>query len=104
ARTPDSLDAVRAEVGGAAHHPVVAAALARLDMVAKEPDPAHARRIAALVARLIGAAELVRHAPPAVADLYCATRLGNGGDRVFGDLPDGYPVREIVGAVTPQVS
>jgi putative acyl-CoA dehydrogenase len=29
---------------------------------------------------------LVRHAPPAVADAFCAGRLGEGG-RVFGTLP-----------------
>ena len=31
---------------------------------------------------------LVRHAPPAVADAFCAGRLGDGG-RVFGTLPRG---------------
>jgi putative acyl-CoA dehydrogenase len=28
----------------------------------------------------------VRHAPPAVADAFCAARLGEGG-RVYGTLP-----------------
>jgi putative acyl-CoA dehydrogenase len=31
---------------------------------------------------------LVRHAPPAVADAFCAGRLGEGG-RVYGTLPPG---------------
>jgi putative acyl-CoA dehydrogenase len=31
---------------------------------------------------------LVRHAPPAVADAFCASRLGDGG-RAFGTLPAG---------------
>lgn len=101
ARTPESLEVVRAEIAEVAHlHPEIGSALARLDAVAKEPDPGHARTLAALIARLLAAAELTRHAPPALADLYCATRLGVGGDRVLGDIPDGYPVREIVDAVT----
>ena len=31
---------------------------------------------------------LVRHAPPAVGDAFCAARLGDGG-RAFGTLPAG---------------
>jgi putative acyl-CoA dehydrogenase len=66
-------------------------------------DPAEARIISSLAARLIAASLLIRQAPPEVADLYCATRLGGRGDRVLGELPVlGYPLREIVDAVTPQ--
>ncbi|MEU8652216.1 hypothetical protein [Streptomyces sp. NPDC048737] len=31
----------------------------------------------------------VRYAPPAVADAFCATRLGGGRGHCFGTLPDG---------------
>jgi putative acyl-CoA dehydrogenase len=102
ARTPASWEIVRAEVSAAAaSHPEVGAALARLDALAAGPDPRHARTIAALVARLLAASELTRLAPEPVADLYCATRLGQGGDRVLGDIPDGYPIRAIVEEITP---
>ena len=101
-RNPESFEAVRAGVSEvASERPAIGAALARLEAEAARPDPAHARAIASLVARLVAASELVRHAPPEVADLYCMTRLGAGGDRVFGDLPDGYPLRRLVDATTP---
>jgi putative acyl-CoA dehydrogenase len=38
---------------------------------------------------------LVRHAPPAVADAFCAGRLGEGG-RVYGTLPQGVDASAIV--------
>jgi putative acyl-CoA dehydrogenase len=42
------------------------------------------------------AALLVRHAPPAVADAFCAGRLGDGSGRVFGTLPKGVDAEAIV--------
>lgn len=40
----------------------------------------------------------VRHAPADVAEIYCATRLGDRGDRVFGDLPPGLRLADVVAA------
>jgi putative acyl-CoA dehydrogenase len=56
-------------------------------------------RARALVERLalaLQASLLVRHAPPAVADAFCAGRLGGGGGRVFGTLPAGVDAPAIV--------
>jgi len=39
---------------------------------------------------------LVRHAPPAVADGFCAARLGDERARTFGTLPRGVDGRAIV--------
>jgi len=52
-------------------------------------DPAAARRIAQAIATTCAASILVRHAPAAVADAYCATRLGPraSGGGAFGALP-----------------
>jgi putative acyl-CoA dehydrogenase len=47
-----------------------------------------ARRVVEDLAVALQASLLVRHAPPAVADAFCAGRLGEGG-RVFGTLPRG---------------
>jgi putative acyl-CoA dehydrogenase len=47
-----------------------------------------ARRLVEDMAVALQASLLVRHAPPAVADAFCASRLGDGG-RVFGTLPPG---------------
>ena len=44
---------------------------------------------------------LVRHSPPAVADAFCAARLGGGSGRVFGTLPAGVDARAIVDRALP---
>lgn len=103
ARRPDSADALLVElVAAGGNHPAYQAAVRELGtMLTGGPDPAAARRLSSLVARTFAAALLLRYAPPPVADLYCATRLGWVGERVFGELPAGYPTRAIVDAVTP---
>ena len=68
------------------------------------PDAEYAaRRLAGQITLTLQAALLVRHAPAAVADAFCASRLGTGegagpgGPGVpFGTLPDGVPVGEIL--------
>ncbi|HEY7213017.1 MAG TPA: acyl-CoA dehydrogenase family protein [Thermoanaerobaculia bacterium] len=47
-----------------------------------------ARRLVERLALALQASLLVRHAPSAVADAFCASRLGGGG-RAFGTLPAG---------------
>jgi putative acyl-CoA dehydrogenase len=47
-----------------------------------------ARRVVEDLALTLQASLLVRHAPPAVADAFCAGRLGDGG-RAYGTLPAG---------------
>ena len=44
---------------------------------------------------------LVRHAPPAVADAFCASRLGGDRGRAFGTLPPGLDPAAIVARATP---
>jgi putative acyl-CoA dehydrogenase len=52
------------------------------------------RRLVEDLAVAFQASLLVRHAPPAVADAFCASRLGGGG-RVFGTLPGGLDLPSI---------
>ncbi len=47
------------------------------------------------LALALQASLLVRHAPPEVADAFCAGRLGDGG-RVYGTLPSGVDAAAIV--------
>ncbi|HEV3378703.1 MAG TPA: acyl-CoA dehydrogenase family protein [Thermoleophilaceae bacterium] len=54
-----------------------------------------ARRMVEELALALQASLLVRHAPPAVADAFCASRLGEGG-RVYGTLPAGVDAPAIV--------
>jgi putative acyl-CoA dehydrogenase len=48
-----------------------------------------ARRLVERLAVLTAASQLLRHAPPAVADAYVASRLDGGTRGHFGDLPPG---------------
>jgi putative acyl-CoA dehydrogenase len=100
-RSPGSVDAFRAELA------LAAGADSRLDQAAERlwreladvvADPAgapfQARRLAGLLTVTMQAALLARHAPAAVSDAFCATRLagqgGLGGPAVsFGMLPGG---------------
>lgn len=59
-----------------------------------------ARRLAGLIASLLQGALLVRHAPPPIADAFCASRLGSaaagGPGYAFGTLPDGLELLSVV--------
>jgi putative acyl-CoA dehydrogenase len=46
---------------------------------------------------------LVRHAPPAVADAFCASRLAGDGGLSYGTLPPGVDARAIVERHLPPV-
>lgn len=59
-----------------------------------------ARALVEDLAVALQASLLVRHAPAAVADAYCAGRLGGGG-RVYGTLPAGVDARSIVDRALP---
>ncbi|MBP2303397.1 acyl-CoA dehydrogenase family protein [Azospirillum picis] len=48
-----------------------------------------ARRLVERLALALQAAELLRHGPPAVADAFCASRLGGDWGQAFGTLPAG---------------
>jgi putative acyl-CoA dehydrogenase len=60
-----------------------------------------ARRIVEELALALQGSLLVRNAPPAVADAFCAARLGAEGGRVYGTLPAGVNARAIVDRALP---
>ena len=62
-----------------------------------------ARRLAGQMAACLQASLLVRFAPPAVADAFCATRLGGDYNGTLGTLPLGTDLRSIVERTTPVV-
>ncbi|HEX2085288.1 MAG TPA: acyl-CoA dehydrogenase family protein [Solirubrobacteraceae bacterium] len=72
-----------------AHLGAVRAALA-------EPSQWTARALVEDLALAFQASLLVRHAPPFVADAFCAARLGEGRHRAFGTLPAGVDAAAIV--------
>lgn len=59
-----------------------------------------ARRLASRMALCLQGSLLVRFAPPEVADVFCASRLGTSYDGVFGAL-DGGDLKAIVERTTP---
>ncbi len=105
ARTPAALDAFLAEVETAA------GADARLDaFVAEVRDEfadlesiePRARRVVEKMALALQGSLLVRHAPPAVADAFCAARLAGDAGLNFGTLPAGCGFEAIVERQTPK--
>lgn len=63
------------------------------------PDPAlhsQARRLAERMALTLQASLLLRYAPPAVSDAFCATRLGGDWGKAFGTLPTGAETEHII--------
>ncbi len=62
-----------------------------------------ARRLAGLMAACLQGALLVQHAPAAVADAFCATRLGQEYGGTLGTLPRGIDLASIVDRTTPTV-
>jgi putative acyl-CoA dehydrogenase len=60
-----------------------------------------ARHVVDAMALAIQAALLVQHAPPAVADAYCASRLQGVGHRQYGTLPRGVDCAALIRRATP---
>jgi putative acyl-CoA dehydrogenase len=66
------------------------------------PDESHARHFVGLAARALCGSLLVRFAPPAVADAFCATRLGPRYAGAYGDLPPSVDAAAIVERALPE--
>ncbi len=106
ARDPSGLDAFLGEVdeaAGADERLDAAAAELRAELADLDGIEARARRIVERMALLLQGSLLVRYSPPAVADAFCASRLGGDWGRAFGTLPAGADVDAIVARHTPRV-
>jgi putative acyl-CoA dehydrogenase len=98
-RSSDTLAAVTAEIELARGADVrFDDAVKRLSAELGDPDqlPFRARRIAGLLTLCLQGSLLLRHAPAAVADVFCATRLAGDWGAVLGTLPADTPVDKIV--------
>jgi putative acyl-CoA dehydrogenase len=105
-REPEVLDAWLTEVGLAqGEHPRLDRAVESvLGMLADATTlEVSARRLAGQMAACLQASLLLRFAPPAVADAFCATRLGGDYNGTLGTLPPGVDLRGIVERATPVV-
>ena len=106
-RSPEVLDAYLEELDEAA------GADARLDAFTTELRAEladadaleqRARRVVERMALALQGSLLVRHAPAAVADAFCASRLAGDGGLQYGTLPPGVGAAAIVSRHTPPPS
>jgi putative acyl-CoA dehydrogenase len=106
ARSPESLDAFLGELA------LAAGADARLDAYVDalklelgdfDSIEYRARRVVERMALALQGSLLVRSSPPAVADAFCASRLGGDHGRSYGTLPAGVDVGAIIDRHTPRV-
>jgi len=63
-----------------------------------------ARRVVESMALALQGSLLVRHAPAAVADAFCASRLARDGGFAFGTLPTSVDIDTIVARATPALA
>jgi putative acyl-CoA dehydrogenase len=106
ARDPGVLDAYWDEVGlagGTDRRLDDAADALRAELADFEQLETRARRLVERLATVFQASLLVRHAPPAVADAFCASRPAGDAGRAFGTLPTGLDLASIVERARPSV-
>lgn len=102
AKEPAGLDAYFAEVDAAAGADArLDAAAARVrELLGSLSDPHRAqllaRRLAEQLTLVLQGSLLVRHSTPAVADAFCASRLGGEWGHAFGTLPTGTDLGPII--------
>ena len=104
AKSPRSLDAFWEEVnraGGSDTRLDGAVRSLQNELAHPESLEGQARRLVEEMALVFQASLLVRHAPEAVADSFCASRLAPDRGRAFGTLPRGTDVRAIVERAAP---
>ena len=106
-REPESVEALLEEIrsaGGADAHLDEATERLAAELADTDELEFRARRVVELAALCLQASLLVRHAPPEVADAFCATRLGGHGGRAYGTLPTGLDVAAIIERHRPRLS
>jgi putative acyl-CoA dehydrogenase len=103
-RDPAGLEAFLAEVAtsAGADRRLDAAVTGLTSQLAGLDDAeGQARRIAGRMAAVLQGSLLVRHAPAAVADAFCATRLAGDWGHTFGTLPPGVDTAALVDRAAP---
>ncbi len=100
-KTPESLAALFAEIDearGGDHRLDLFVASLREDFARLDPAEAEtrARHWVERLALALQGALIVRYAPPAVSDAFCASRLAGEGGRAFGTLPAGVDMEAIL--------
>ena len=103
-KEPGTVDAFRTEIGLAAGADArLDAAAADLEKLLVEANESGARRLVERMAQVFAGALMVRYAPAAAADAYCASRLGGDWGSSFGTLPIGGDTAAIIARSAPDV-
>jgi putative acyl-CoA dehydrogenase len=106
AKSPASLEAFFAEVdeaAGADPRLDAAAGELREELTDLDAIESRARRVVEWMALVLQGSLLVRFGDEAVADAFCASRLGGDAGRAFGTLPPGADFKRIVERHTPTI-
>ncbi len=102
-RQPGAVEAFIAEVeiGRGGDHRLDGAIDRLKDMLNDKSElETRARLITERMALVLQGALMVRHAPAALADAFCASRLGGDWGRAYGTLPSGVACDQIIERIT----
>ncbi len=103
-RTPNAADVLLAELAGGDARVKTSAAKLQKSLSAREHhDESQARLFVRDLILALQAALLIKHAPSAVADAFCASRFGGEGGGAFGTLPRGLDLQPIAARAAPQL-
>ncbi len=105
-KEPETVDAFFAEVAlasGADARLDEAVAAVRGELGSPADMELRARRLVERMALVLQGSLLVRHGHPAVADAFCASRLGGDWGRAFGTLPSGVDHTAIIERARPKI-
>ncbi len=102
-RTPNAAAVLDAELSGSgdARLKAFAARLVGRMSASDRNDEGQARVLVRDLVLAVQAVLLIKHAPPAVADAFCASRLSGDGGGAFGTLPRGCDTRAIAERAAP---
>ncbi|MEW6636607.1 MAG: acyl-CoA dehydrogenase family protein [Actinomycetota bacterium] len=104
-REPRTIEAIFAELDRASgNDPRLDEAVRMLRREVSNPHEieGRARRVVERLALALQGSLLVRHGNPAVAEAFCASRLGGDWGYAFGTLPDGLDLEEILRRALPE--
>ena len=100
-RTSTMADVLHSELGGDARLKAFADGLLKRLSAPDRNDEGQARALVRELVLALQAALLIKYAPAAVADAFCASRLDGEGGSAFGLLPRGADLHAIVERAAP---
>jgi putative acyl-CoA dehydrogenase len=101
ARTPNAGEILSNEITSAGDKRVNSFAAKLQRQLAAATDESQARALVRDLVLALQGSLLVRHAPPAVADAFCASRLNGEAGGAFGTLPRDVDIRAIAERAAP---